>query len=246
MSSAVELTCDFEMTADESASRPAADGPSEIIERFKELIRVGKLKPGCRLPAERNLAGLLGVSRPTLRQALKALHLLKILEIKPRRGTFVTTRSPNILQEPLHFAVLLNAVSEEELVETRQLLEVHLAGLAAMHADSDDHLAMQESLARMIAAMNKPAEWLQSEFRFHESLARGAKNKLMFSIMQMLARLLQTHRFATVQSLIDYNESFQIHYRIFEQIQKRDPSAARAAMQAHFDYLTARHTIQRK
>ncbi len=101
-----------------------ANGPSKIIESFKALIAEGKLGAGTRLPAERDLARTLGVSRPTLRQALKALHLLRILETRPRSGTYVTTKVADIIREPIHFAVLLKIANHRSLLDTRTPLKI--------------------------------------------------------------------------------------------------------------------------
>ncbi len=215
-------------------------GPAQIIEIFKALIAEGKLGAGTRLPAERDLARMLGVSRPTLRQALKALHLLRILEIRPRSGTYVTTNVANIIKEPIHFAVLLKVASHRELMEARILFEVHLAGLAAEKANQDDLEAMQEALAGMIGNMGKPAEWCQFEIQLHDAIARAAGNTVMFSIMETLSELLAEHRQRTVESLVDYHEDFRIHYRIFELVQKADKKGAEDAMRKHFEYLQRR------
>lgn len=221
-----------------------ADGPTEILSHFKRLIAEGRLRPGTPLPSERDLAPMLGVSRPTLRQVLKALHLLGVLDTKPRNGTYVTERTSDIMKAPLHFAVLLKDVSNEErhkeLMDTRTLLEVHLAGLAAENATQEDLEAMRRELAALLQAMGKAETWCSYEIRFHEALARAAKNSVMISIMEMLAELLYEQRHKTVESLTDYHESFQLHYRIFEQIQKRDRKAAEDAMRAHFEQLQAR------
>ena len=217
-----------------------ASGPSQIIERFKALIAEGKLGAGTRLPAERDLACTLGVSRPTLRQALKALHLLRILETRPRTGTFVTTNVADIIKEPIHFAVLLKSASHRELMDTRILFEVHLAGLAAEKANQDDLEVMQEALAGMIGNMGKPAAWCEFEIQLHEAIARAAGNRVMFSMMETLSELLAEHRRRTVESLVDYHEDFRIHYRIFERVQRGDKRGAEDAMRKHFEYLQQR------
>ena len=113
---------------------PRVDLTEEVVRRFKWLLAEGKLKPGGRLPPERELATLLGISRPSLRHGLKALELLGAIESRRRHGTFVSDSAGKVLEEPLAFLVLLNATTFEELYEVRRTVEVELAALASTRA----------------------------------------------------------------------------------------------------------------
>src|SRR5215471_10663873 len=132
---------------------PRVDLTEEVVRRFKALLADGKLKPGGRLPAERDLAVLFAISRPSLRHGLKALELMGAVESRRRHGTFITKSAGKVLDEPLHFAVLLNSTSFEELYEVRRIVEVELAGLAAERATGAELDEIEKCIAEQKASV---------------------------------------------------------------------------------------------
>src|SRR2546427_3120019 len=111
---------------------PHVDITMEVIKRLKQLLASGDLQPGARLLPEREFAKILNISRPSLRQALKILGSMGVIEAKVGEGTFVRSDSASeILKESMHFLSLTGAVSMTELFEVRKVIEVELAGMAA-------------------------------------------------------------------------------------------------------------------
>src|SRR5512144_952948 len=104
---------------------------TQLIARLKALISEGVLLPGCKLPPERELAPAFGVSRSSLRHALKALEIMGVLTQRVGDGTYLTSSAAGILSEPLEFLVVLDDISLFDLLETRLIVEPELAARAA-------------------------------------------------------------------------------------------------------------------
>src|SRR5262245_56875489 len=121
----------------------------EVIFRFKDLISRRVFTAGNRLPPERELSQALGVSRPTLRQAMKALQILGVIRIRHGDASYLAESASNILKEPIEFALALKGISRTDLFETRQTLEVRLASLAAQRRTPEDLENMRSALADM-------------------------------------------------------------------------------------------------
>src|SRR5437867_12882563 len=131
-------------------------GPSvtqEAIEKIRELIASGEWGPGTRLPREADLAAQLGLSRNSLREAVRALSLARVLEVRQGDGTYVSSLEPGELLEPTRFAVhLLRGSTVLELFEVRRMLEPEAAALAALRAGDETKAALRRELDRMYAA----------------------------------------------------------------------------------------------
>src|SRR5215470_2292074 len=136
-----------------AGTRAAAIGKEDVtgtlIGVFKRLISEGSLAPGHRLPAERELAEMFGVSRSSLRQALKVLEIMGVISQRVGDGTYLNTAAPSILAEPLEFLILLDGISFHELMEARLIVEPELAARAAERASDDDLAEIRRELRAM-------------------------------------------------------------------------------------------------
>src|SRR5579862_3454018 len=129
----------------------------DIIEQIKELVRSDHYGLGSKLPSERELAEQLGVSRPSVREALRTLAIMGVLETRHGSGTQVSESSQNILRAPFEFLMILDQPTLFELYETRALIEVFLAGRAAEQWTSADLEAIENALNEMRHNQSKPA-----------------------------------------------------------------------------------------
>jgi GntR family transcriptional repressor for pyruvate dehydrogenase complex len=204
-----------------------------IIERIATLMAEGALKPGSVLPSERNVAEMLKVSRPSVRQALRALEILGVLEIRPGSRTHISKSISQLLANPLRFMLLLHDVGVAELFETRKTIEVELAKLAAQNATEEDIKVMQSALSQASGHLSKPRQYLLYEIAFHEAIFKAARNRLMEAMMTSIGKLLFKTREETVLLFADLEESLERHIRIFEAIKQRDIEAAGDAMFNH-------------
>jgi GntR family transcriptional repressor for pyruvate dehydrogenase complex len=206
----------------------------ELVSRFKDLIERRIFVPGNRLPPERDLAEALAVSRPTLRQALRALQIMGVIRARQGSGSYLADSASDIMRVPLEFALALKNVAKTDLFETRRTLEVELSSLAAERRTHDDLEAMRRALAEMQKAMGDPEAWCRTEPEFHSCIVRAARNGVMATIIEMLSQMLMESRKETVRLLTDYTSSYRSHENIYVEIDKQDPAAAARMMIEHF------------
>lgn len=211
-----------------------------VIARFKELIISRVFVPGHKLPPERDLAEALAVSRPTLRQALRALQIMGVIKARQGSGSYLADSAGDIMRVPLEFALALKNVAKTDLFETRRTLEVQLASLAAERRMDADLAAMRQSLAEMKNAMGDPEAWCRAELEFHACIVRAARNGVMTTIIEMLSQMLMESRKETVRILTDYTGSYHSHENIYVEIDKQDSSAAAKRMLEHFALIEVR------
>ena len=207
----------------------------EVIFQLREMIHRGDLRPGDRLPPERDLARLLGVSRPTLRDGIGSLAAVGVLQSRRGAGTFVvkTEGSPALDSNPLRLMASLHGFTTAETFEARKSLEMAIAGLAAERATSDQLAQMSEEIAEMFASLDDPAQYLVHDMRFHQTVAAASGNRILTSLMNMLATILFEVRSKTVKRATDLKESAEMHRNIYRAIRRRDVEAASAAMRDH-------------
>lgn len=212
----------------------------QIIERITCLIQDGMLVPGGSLPGERMLAEKLKVSRPSVRQALRALSLLGVLDIQPGVGTFVRSEASKLLTNPLKFMRLIEKIEDIELLEARETIEPELARLAAIRASENDLEIMRAMLEQARGYLRAPREYLRCEFEFHKAIWNASGNRVMAAMMTSVTGLLQGLREKTVLLFKDLNESLEDHVRIMEAIESGDPNRAKEAMVTHLKDLKNR------
>src|SRR5437764_8382077 len=140
----------------------------EVVTQLREMIHRGELRPGDRLPPERDLAKMLGVSRPTLRAGIRSLATVGILLSRQGAGTFVADfeESPTLDSSPLQMLSALHGFTSDEMFEARLALEMSIAGLAAERATSEQMTLMAEEITGMYASLNDPAQYLVHYMQF--------------------------------------------------------------------------------
>ncbi len=217
------------------AVSPAKNGlmTEQVVIQVRDMIREGKLKPGDRLPSEREFAKRLGISRASLRAGLRFLAAMGALTSRHGSGTYIATGPPALDSEPLRMLAALHGFTPEELFEARRLLEIGLAGLAAEHA-TDDHLAtMAEEVTEMYAALNDPQEYLIHDIRFHRAIAAASSNPILAALMDMVSAVMYERRRETVSRAKDLKESVAMHREIYRLIRAGKADEARSAMSEH-------------
>jgi GntR family transcriptional repressor for pyruvate dehydrogenase complex len=207
----------------------------EIAFQLRGMIHRGELKPGDRLPPERDLARMLGVSRPTLRAGISSLAAVGVLKSRPGAGTFVVESEgpPSLDSGPLRMMASLHGFTSAEMFEARRSLEMAIAGLAAERATGEQMAAMAEEIAEMYASLDEPEQFLVHDMRFHQMVAAASGNRILTSLMNMVATILFDVRRKTVKRAKDLKESAEMHRHVYRAIRDRDPAAARDAMRDH-------------
>lgn len=208
----------------------------QVIGQIKEFLRHGER--GAKLPSERELAKRLGVSRPSIREALRTLGRMGVLDTRHGSGSQVAASSEGLLKAPLEFLLMLDRPSIAELHETRQLLEVHLAGRAALHRTASDLQAIAAPLAELKAGMDRRTGFLDPDARFHAALAAAAHHRLLERIMTCLHDQIVLLMDTVQPNVHDHRASYEIHERIYRAIERRNASQARRLMASHHDMMT--------
>jgi GntR family transcriptional repressor for pyruvate dehydrogenase complex len=215
--------------------RAVRDGlmTEQVVNQVRVMIHDGKLRPGDRLPPERELARQLAISRASLRAGLRFLAAIGVLTSRHGSGTYIADGPPALASEPLSMLAALHGFTTEKMFEARRLVEVSVAGLAAEHATDDQLRIMAEEVAETYAALDNPQEYLVHDFGFHRAVAAASGNPILATFMEMVADILYQRRCKTIDRSRDLRESVEMHRRIYRAIRARNPEAARAAMSEH-------------
>jgi len=203
-----------------------------IIDRMKELIVGRELGPGDRLPSERELAGEFGVSRTSMREAIKALIALGLLESRTGDGTYVRTNLSESVLEPLSWAVLLAEGVGPDLAEARRVMEPGIAALAAERATASDKERLLETLDAMRQAIGNPPGAAEADLEFHLALAKSTHNQILVEVMNGLQRLLHGLITSHVVEIEHQELCLRKHVDVYEAVVLGDATKAREAMLA--------------
>ena len=213
---------------------PAA--AKSVVAYIRRLIEGGNLKAGDKLPPERELAELIGVSRPSVRVGLRSLATVGVVESRRGSGTFVSEGPPLLDVNPLSLFAALHGIPQAELFETRRAIEIDLAGLAAERAEGDELAAISEEVMEMFASRGDVHRFLVHDIRFHRAVAAAARNPLLAAIMEMVADLFYDQRKSTVDQWSGAPEAAEQHRRIYQAIRARDVESARLEMDRHLQW----------
>jgi GntR family transcriptional repressor for pyruvate dehydrogenase complex len=210
-----------------------------IVKQITAQIGSGALKPGERIPSEKELCRQFQVSRAPLREALRSLSVLGILESRAGEGTFVSADNRRYLERTLQWGMLLDRKAVQELMETRLMLETHVTYLAASRASEDDIDEIESALEGMEASVSDPQRYLEFDLKFHLLLARATQN----SILRILLNTIRGYLEDWIRQALDASSgqktnrrallSVTQHRKILNAIKRRRPGEARRAMVEH-------------
>ena len=204
-----------------------------VVSHVRSLIERGELRPGDRLPPERELAVQLGVSRPSVRAGLRSLAAIGVLQTRHGAGTFITDGPPTLGSEPLSFLAALHGFTRDEMFEARRALEVGVAGLSAERATDEQIATIAEEVTGMFASLDDAQTFLIHDIRFHRAVAAASGNPILASLVEMVSALFYEQRKKTASNGRDLKQSAQAHRNIYHAIRAHDAKRARAAMSEH-------------
>lgn len=203
------------------------------FERLIEYVVKGHWPPGSRIPAERDLCQQFGIARGSLREALKAMELIGLLESRVGDGTFVCPRT-EFLSRPLLWALTgTDHIELHDIMEARMLIEEDLAGLAAERGTLDEIEAIGQTISAMRQAIHAGQPIVDLDMAFHLAVAQAAHNVPMRNAVQLLRNLLK-HWISLKLTIHSVPERvLRQHIAIHAAIKARRPAAARKAMYEH-------------
>jgi GntR family transcriptional repressor for pyruvate dehydrogenase complex len=207
--------------------------PDQIAARLIALISERRLKAGDRLPAERELAASMGVSRSSLREALRALAMLGVTEMRHGDGTYVTSLEPDALMRPVGLVLALSDSGLEQLFEARKLVEPGLAALAAERIeDASEILACA---ARSGDTRDDAEAFMWNDIELHALIARAADNAILCQLLDSIASMGIASRRRTGRLADVRDQSARDHLQIAAAIAKHDAEEASRAMLRHLE-----------
>lgn len=206
-----------------------------VVQQLTQHIVSRALMPGDQLPSEAEIARKFGVSKPVVREAVRKLAALGIVDIRQGKASTVGSLAPEPVRQLLRFALHINPQGLRDAVDLRRALETHAAVLAARNVDDDGIARLRGVLARLRSSVAEHDAWVEADVEFHQLIAHLSGNSL---IAFMLAALSDTMReiISTLHAARPTRDSGTLkrHAAIVDAISKRDESASAAAMEAHF------------
>ena len=201
----------------------------KVIHQIKLLIESGSFPPGSRLPTERELAGIIKVSRPSIREALKALSLLGVVENRHGSGTYLTENTNKFPSEAFDILFLINKTMILDIFEARKGMEGWLVSLAARRRTEDDLIAMQKAINSMKDSIQNIEEYTKNEREFHMAVVDAAKNNVVSLLMDRLYSLLEETKaqlYVLDDDLDERLKDFERHCQIYHCIEEKDEQGA--------------------
>jgi GntR family transcriptional repressor for pyruvate dehydrogenase complex len=213
----------------------SADSAAAVVAHVRDLIDCGALRPGGRLPAERELAQQIGVSRPTVRAGLRTLAALGVVRSRRGSGTYIPSGPPTLGAEALSFLAALHKFTVDDIYEVRRILEVGAAGLAAERATPNQLAALADDVAGLFASLADPHLFFAHDISFHRGIAAASRNPIVASLVEMVSALHFEQRRATAQRAADRDlrDAADAHRQIYHAVRARDAERARRTMNDH-------------
>lgn len=202
------------------------------MRQMEDRFRTKSLRPGSKLPPERELAEQFGVSRHTLREVLKALNLFGIIRSRAGDGTYIQRSLGGLMAKAVHLSTLLEDVDYMDAFNTRLAIEPMLARCAAENARREDIEMMRREIRGMEANLGNAKGYSRHEVAFHDLIVVAADNPILGSVMAAISDLLLEARLTVTHQRID-RDDLMLHVDILKAIEARDPEAANAAMVHH-------------
>ncbi len=218
---------------------------TEVTRRLASYLLDGNVPRGERIPSERRLAEVFGVGRFVVREAVKTLATIGIVEVRQGDGTYYRRRGDSVLLSTVvEWGLLLDSGRIEELIEARRLIEVAVAGFAAERRDSQGITDLRALIAQMKAAGPDAERFVRADIAFHLLIADAAGNRTLMQMTTNIRSILQAWITRVVQGAPDYEPFLTEHIEILAAIEERDMEAARSAMERHMDSTASRLLVR--
>lgn len=210
----------------------------KVAEQLNTLIDNGSIEPGQRLPSERDLAEQLGVSRPTIREAMIALELSGVIEIRTGSGIYVNPTPQKLAPE-----LIDKGVGPFEILEIRYIVEAEACAFAATRISDEQIIELRRVLKEMEEEEKQPDASEKADQKFHSIIAQASQNSAIASVVEWLWNLRNESQLSTafLQRIRQegVHPSISEHSDILRALERRNPDMARAAMQKHIENATA-------
>lgn len=211
----------------------------QVLDYLIENIKNGKIKRGTKIKTERELSETLGVSREAIREAIRILEIVGLVEKRPRYGTQIKEEFDEWIMEPMAIIFKLTNVGPKEVYEFRKMIEVEIAALAAKRITDSEINELSYIYYKMINSEDEVERALYDK-KFHHLIARASKNKIIINAYNAMSPMLDLFTI-DIRSVVVKNENDTIledmHVTVFESIVRRDENGARLSMENHMDII---------
>jgi GntR family transcriptional repressor for pyruvate dehydrogenase complex len=211
----------------------------QVIEQIKGMIAEGTLKKGDQLPSERDLGEQLHVSRTSIREALRAMEIIGIIECKQGGGNFVRENFENNLFEPLSMMFMLEKGDPMEIIELRKIIEVETVALAATRITKEEIESIGKIIEELKHSTNEDSA-VKIDKRFHYEIAKASKNSLIISILNAISSLMDAYiKDARTKILVEESNRVLLadqHEKVYLALKKHNAAEAVEAMKQHLDF----------
>lgn len=207
--------------------------PENLSQRILSLIKEKQLKPGDKLPPERELSAILKVSRPSLREALRALKLVNLIENRQGSGTFVSSLNTDKLVEHLEIEFDLDDSTYADILQARIILESGTAALAARHISDEEIIIMENCLNEAKNVTTDPESFMAWDIDLHRRIMHAAGNNIIQAFMHLIERVSIYSRRRTGDSIKVRQQALKDHRKIVQALKDHDEDKARLAMAEH-------------
>jgi GntR family transcriptional repressor for pyruvate dehydrogenase complex len=204
-----------------------------IVENLITLIRERSLKIGDKLPAERRLCEMIGVSRPILREALKALQVMNIIDIRQGAGAYIKSLEPEDVVEHLDIVFHLDSSLYHDLYEARRVLEASIAAMAAEKIGPRELELIEENIRQAAAEIGNEQAFFDRDLELHEMIMKAAGNRVIPVFMQSINKLALLIRQKTNAMPNIRRNTIQDHKAILAALKNHNPQKSAAAMERH-------------
>lgn len=211
----------------------------EVYRQLVSLISSGELKPGDKIPSERELAADMGISRQSIREALNRAEVMRLIEVRQGEGSFILSSVNESLKPPLTLIMEKEVERIFDFLEIRKLVEGWCAEKAAVEATADELENMQEILDKMKKVAAKDKQWEAMDLALHLSFAKATHNVIAVHIMEALkSNFRPFFKFTkSMPSSERIDVLWQHHYEIFSAIKQKDPVTAKKKVIAHLNFI---------
>jgi DNA-binding FadR family transcriptional regulator len=212
-----------------------ARASSSIADQIRAAIVTGQLKEGARLPPERELAEQFGVSRVTVRDALRALEAMGLIEVRvgARGGAFITVPSGSVVGQTMSDMMMMQAISPEDVVEARLIVELGTVTLACVRATDEDLARLHEHAELATKALAAKSYTREISWEFHALLSEAAHNAAVEGLTHSFRSTLSMHPFRTREGAPAHARTVEEHRLILAAVDARDGASARREMAHH-------------
>lgn len=200
--------------------------------RLREMIVSKEMQPGDRLPSESELGELFGISRSTVREAIKLLTAENVVEIRRGRGTYVTMQ-PGVSNDPLGLEFTNQEKLLRNLLETRMMIEPQIAALAAERADQNNINHLASIIEQIRSAGSDKSSHTPYDVAFHRAVAECTQNDVLYRILPIICESIQEGYFKTANVPGSYKRAIESHIKIYQAIVDKDPEKARIETEKH-------------